>query len=145
MKPLCNACTRRPHDAAIGRCTNCGNMTPSSGFAFCAKCSLALDKCQFCKDSLSNQPADDPNKPRLHIVSFDHSKESPLTGSRTGRIEQAKERMRKHKAELEKWFKENNLESIEIDKSETIGSLFITCSLNQAKDIAKSFSICRGD
>jgi len=152
MSDLCRACSRHMFTCDIGSCKKCGEMTTSGMLTLCSKCSIALDQCGSCGRSILNEPEDDPNAPRAHIVSLQDDGEdiSVQKGyTRQQVLEHSGAQVKVASQALRKWLDEHNLAHVTIDNElKAVRVIFITCSLNEAKLIEKApgvAAISRGD
>lgn len=151
MAGLCQTCARRFYTCDIGSCKECGSYTSSGGFELCDPCAAKLDECASCGLSIANPPKDDPDEPRPHVVSLDiPDRLSVQTGStRAEVIADGKAKVAAAAKELRKWLDEHNLKSVVIENDTGFMSILtITCSLNQAKEVAKAPGVShvyRGD
>lgn len=135
--------------ADIGSCENCGHYTPSGGHSLCEKCAVKLDQCASCRQSIQNEPADDPHEKRMHIVTFDRNERPGKKGSRKETIDSAKEFTSAASAALRAWMDQNDLKDVEVvNELSSICTVFINCSIEQAQKIKSGplvDSVSRGD
>lgn len=152
MSSTCRACSRRMFTCDVGSCEKCGGFTPSGMLFLCNTCAIDLDQCASCRLSILNEPEDDLDAPRIHIVSLDIGEDPPTVQKGLTRqqvLDERDRRVGRIADELRVWLDANNLKSVTIDKQlRAICTLFIKCSLRQAQAIAKApgvSAISRGD
>lgn len=152
MNSLCRACSRRMYTCDVGSCKKCGGFVSSGSLNLCDTCAVALDQCASCGQTILNEPADDLDLPRPHIVSLDIGDDPPSVQkgmTRNQVLDERDKRVSRLSKGLRDWLDANNLKDVTIDKElKAICTLFITCSLRQAELIAKApnvSAISRGD